>query len=256
VALLLLTTCETDMEKAQDDYNASMVVPAVLSATGPTLALQTKIYEFKITYFRAGSTWNWTATDATVDSVTADTKTAFILFDQMPANDTALVMVTETTSGKVTSEQKVFEVKVDPFCPLAIGDFVGTWNVVETGDEPRTSTVSIILGTGTNNLILQVNAGLPGLLGGVFDGWGEAFQTSVEPQGNITMNVNLDNGVVTIPFAYWGQTLPGPYDYWVFGDGTWSGCGAKPTITINSVNLDWDETETAQYTNAAVLTKQ
>jgi hypothetical protein len=256
VALSLFTTCENDMEKAQDDYSAAKVVPIVISTNGPTQALQTKIYEFKITYFRSGSTWNWTATEATVDSVSADKRTAFILFDQKPANDTALIKVTETTSGGVTSAQKVFEVKVDPFCPMEITDFVGTWNVIESGDEPDTSTVSIIQGAGTDNLVLQVNAGRPGLLGAVFDGWGEAFQTSVVPKGNITMHVNLDNGLVTIPFAYWGQTLPGPYDYWIFGDGTWSGCGAKPTITINSINLDWDGSQTAQYTNAAVLTKQ
>jgi hypothetical protein len=80
VAILLLTTCKkTYMEKSQDNYNAGKVIPKVLSTSGPTSALQTKTYDFKVTYDRAGSTWNWSATDATIQSVSDDKKTATVL---------------------------------------------------------------------------------------------------------------------------------------------------------------------------------
>jgi hypothetical protein len=259
LAVLLFSTCEkTPIEKAQDAYDASMVVPAVLSASGPTLALQTKTYNFSVTYYRAGSTWAWSAVDATVQSVSTDTRTATILFDKKPANDTALVKITETTVGGTTSAEKIMKVKVDPFCPVTINDLVGTWNVVETGSYPRTSVAVVVAGTGADEIIVKSAAGIPGLLGGIFLDWGEAFQATVAPGGDITLHVNLDNGSVTVPFAYWGQTLPGPYDYWYFGAGTWDGCGATPKISLSSFKLDYDGVApgVARANNAVVMTKQ
>ena len=88
VAALLFTTCtKTYMEKAQDGYSASKVVPIVLSTSGPSSALQTFTYDYKVTYDRAGSTWSWTSTDATVQTVSQDTKTASILFGTIPAGE-------------------------------------------------------------------------------------------------------------------------------------------------------------------------
>jgi len=75
VAVSLLAACEkTPMEKAQDAYDASQVVPVVLSTTGPSLVLQTFSYDYSVDYFRAGSTWSWSAVDATVSSVSQDTE--------------------------------------------------------------------------------------------------------------------------------------------------------------------------------------
>lgn len=258
LATLLFSTCETPMEKSQNAYDASMVIPAVLSVSGPALALQTFTYDFQVTYFRAGSTWNWSAVDATVQSVSNDTKTATILFDVMPASGKAQVIITETTAGGTTSLEKIVEVTVDPFCPLTIDEFVGTWDVVETGDKPRTSVVTIARGSGNDDIVIQPAGGAPGLLGQVFIDWEEEFQDAFPPAGAITLKINLNNGVVTIPFDYWGQTLPGPWDYWYFGSGTWDGCGTTPKITIEDINLDWDGSApgSAQYTNSAVLTKQ
>lgn len=259
VAASLLAACEpTAMEKAQDAYDASMVVPAVLSTTGPSLVLQTFTYDFGISYFRAGSTWNWTATDATVQSVSTDTRTATILFDKSPASGKAYVNVTETTAGGKTSDPKAIEVTVEPFCPVVRADLLGTWDVVETGDKPRTTTAEVVAGAGANEIIVKVDAaGIPALLGQVFIDWGENFQATVEPFGDITLNINLTNGTVQVPFTYWGQTVPGPWDYWYFGAGTWDGCGATPKITLD-LNLDYDGAApgVAQYTNTVVMTKQ
>jgi len=259
LATLLFSSCEeTPMEKAQNAYDASMVVPAVLSTTGPSLALQTKSYDFGVSYYRAGSTWNWTATDATVQSVSEDTRSAKVLFDKLPASGKAFVNVTETTVGGKTSDVKAIEVKVDPFCPVTINDLVGSWNIVETGSYPRTTTAEVIAGTGANQIIVKAVAGIPGLLGGIFLDWGEAFQAAIAPGGDVTLDVNLDNGAVTVPFTYWGQTLPGPWDYWYFGTGTWDGCGATPKITLASFKLDYDGVApgVARSTNAVVMTKQ
>ncbi|MDX9948045.1 MAG: hypothetical protein RBS38_11830 [Bacteroidales bacterium] len=259
VAISLFAACEpTAMEKAQDAYDASMVVPAVLSTAGPSLVLQTFTYDFGVSYFRAGSTWNWTATDATVQSVSPDTRTATIQFNTLPASGKAYVNVTETTVGGKTSDPKAIEVTVKPFCPVVRADLIGTWDIVETGDKPRTTTVEVAEGAEDDQIVVKVGAeGIPGLLGQVFIDWGEAFQATVEPYGDITLTLNLNDGTVSVPFTYWGQTVPGPWDYWYFGSGTWDGCGATPKITLD-LNLDYDGDApgVAQYTNTVVMTKQ
>ena len=45
----LFTSCETDMEKAQNDYDASQVIPRILSVSGPAIGLQTFTYQYKVT---------------------------------------------------------------------------------------------------------------------------------------------------------------------------------------------------------------
>lgn len=256
-AVMAFSTCgKIPMEEAQDKYDPTMVVPVVFSVTGPAKVLRTKTFDFKIGYSRSGSTWQWTSTDATVKTVSADTKTASIEFPNIPVGDTARIIVKETTSAGVVSADKVIKVKVDPFCPMTIDQFVGQWNVVETGSKPRTSVATVVRGTGANDIVIKVQAGIPGLIGQIFLDWGESFQQSITPGGDIKIPINLDNGTITIPFTYWGQTLPGPYDYWYFGTGTWSGCGT-PTITL-SFKLDYDGVApgVARATNTVTMTKQ
>jgi len=260
VVVSLFAACEeTAMEKAQNAYDASMVVPAVLSTTGPSLVLQTFSYDFAVSYYRAGSTWNWTAVDATVQSVSQDTRSATILFDQLPASGKAIINVTETTAGGKTSDPKAIEVTVEPFCPLEFDDFIGTWDIVETGDSPSTTTAEVVAGTKDNQIVIKADeTGIPSLLGQVFIGWEEIFQAGEDfaPNGDITLTLNLNDGTVQIPFAYWGQTDVG-YDYWYFGSGTWDGCGTTPKLTL-TIKLDWDgETPgVARRTNKVVMTKQ
>ena len=261
VAVSLFAACEpTAMEKAQDAYDASMVVPAVLSTTGPSLVLQTFTYDFGVSYYRAGSTWNWTAVDATIQSVSEDTRKATVLFDKSPASGKAYINVTETTVGGKTSDPKAIEVTVEPFCPLDRDDFIGTWDIVETGSKPRTTTAEVVAGTAANQIVVKADAaGIPTLLGQVFIDWGENFQAGANfaPNGDITLTLNLTNGTVQIPFTYWGQTVPGPWDYWYFGTGTWDGCGATPKLTL-TVSLDYDGAApgVARATNSVVMTKQ
>jgi hypothetical protein len=142
------------------------------------------------------------------------------------------------------------KVKVNPFCALALSGFAGQWRCVETGKTPRTSTATLVLGTG-DQVIVKAQAGIPGFFGALYIGWGEAFQPGFGNNGDIILHVNTDNGIVKINKEYWGQTLPGPYDYdYSASSGTWANCGPKPVITI-SFSLDGY----AGYTQNIVLTK-
>ena len=223
----LFSTCEkTPMEKAQDAYDASMVVPAVLSVSGPSLALQTFAYDYTIGYYRAGSSWSWSAVDATVQSVSSDKRKATILFDTKPANDTALVKVTETTIGGVTSAEKIIKVRVDAFCPLANGpaDLVGAWEGDDGGGGGYVypSAVTSAL-DGETLTISGIGTGF------IADFWGEEVITA----GDVTVTIN-NNGTLEIPRQFVFTTLyeGDEYDYEIAGTGTWDNCGATPAMKI------------------------
>jgi len=221
----LAPSCETDMEKAQNDYTADQVIPIVIGTSGETLALQTFTYTYKVTYDRAGSTWAWTVTDATIQSTSEDTKSITVLFGTKPANDTALIKVVETTSGGVVSPQKVIKVKVKPFCPLAVSDFVGTWG----GTDGATGFLypSEVVTSAPSGSTIQVT-GLN--YGWMLDYWGE----TVTAGGTITMTINND-GTLTIADQYCFTTdyEGDPYVYWIKnGTGKWDGCGATPAMTF------------------------
>ena len=219
----LFSACKSDMDKTLKDYSAEQVVPVVISATGPTLALATKTYTYKITYDRAGSTWAWTAVGATVQSVSDDKKTATVLFTTVPANDTALIKVTETTSGGVTSPEKVFKVRVNPFCALALSGFVGTWAGTDGQGPDYLETTSSVTTTvsGTNLLVDGLNVAWMG------DFWGETIIAG----GTCLMTIN-DDGTIIVPEQYFCDT---DYStgYKIKGTGTWDNCGAKPAIKLN-----------------------
>ena len=222
VAVSLFTACEeTAMEKAQNAYDASMVVPAVLSTAGPSLVLQTFSYDYSVSYFRAGSTWSWSAVDATVESVTDDTRGAKIKFNTLPANGKAQIKVTETTAGGTTSPEKIIEVTVNPFCPLPVGDFVGNWTGTDgQADETYPATVTATL-DGDKIVLDGLNVGF---MAGF---WGE---TIVEG-GTCLVTINA-NGTVVVPEQYFCDTDYSP-GYKIKGSGTWDNCGAKPTLKID-----------------------
>lgn len=230
VAVLLLSTCnKTYMEKAQDSYSASKVIPIVLSTTGPTSVLQSFAFDYKVGYDRSGSTWAWSATDATIQTVSTDTKTATVLFGTLPASGKASVKVTETTVGGAVSAEKVIDVTVSKFCPLAVSGFVGSWSGTDgfgTGSHLRASQVVTSAPSGTTIKVRGLN------FGWITVKWGETITAG----GTINMTIN-PNGTTVIPDQYCFTTDydGSPYEYWITGTGTWGNCGAKPAMIINYV---------------------
>lgn len=222
VALSLFVACEdTAMEKAQDAYDASMVVPAVLSTAGPSLVLQTFSYDYSVGYYRAGSTWNWSAVDATVESVTSDTRGAKIRFNTLPASGKAQIKVTETTVGGTTSPEKIIEVQVNPFCPLPISGFVGSYTGTD-GQADETYPAAVTATLEGDKIVLD------GLNDGFMAGfWAEEIVVG----GTCLVTINPD-GTVVVPEQYFCDT---DYSagYKIKGSGTWDNCGAKPTLKIN-----------------------
>ncbi|MBS0010972.1 MAG: hypothetical protein KFF49_06160 [Bacteroidales bacterium] len=251
----LITVTETTLGGVTSEpfvYSVTVNPPEVASVSGPTAVLQTFTEKYSIPYSRAGSTWDWTVTNAVLDSVSPDTKEAFVLFD---TQGEATITVVETLYTGLASAPYDVTVTVAEYCPLTRDEFLGTWVGTETGDsDVDPLTVTFVAGTEDNEIVVEADAdGYPAFLSEVFKGWGETFQPGFGPEGAITIVINL-NGTLSIGFDYWGQTLPGPYDYWYFGSGNWSGCGT-PSMDFD-FNLDWNGSGTAQYTSTISLEKQ
>jgi len=254
----MFNSCTTPpIEVAQEAYDYGAISPAVLNGIqGTTVAFQTTSVEYTINYYRGGSTWSWSAEGATVKSVSDDTRTVTV---EYPNAGTAKILVTETTAGGVTSEPVSLDVTVNAFCPWTADDYVGTWVGTESvggGDaEPITVTISKV-----DDNTIRINAdadGYPGLLQSVYKGWGETYQAGFGNEGSIDLDLGLGDGTISIVTgAYWGQTLPGPYDYWYAGSGNWDGCTSSISVHFE---MHWDEADYGDGGNRysdAVLVKQ
>ncbi len=202
----------------------------VLKIDGPAVALQTFTGTFNVAYTRPGTgwTWDWSSDDATLQSVSADTKTATFLFDQMPASGIAVIEVTETSPTGVTTPAKLIEVTVKQFCPLINGpnDLVGPWIGTDGMDLSGyffDSEVVISNPTATTVDITGINFGWMSNI------WGE----EVIDGGTATLIINND-GTCEIEEQWYMQTLydGSPYDYYIKGSGMYDNCGASPTLEI------------------------
>ena len=255
----VLNSCTTPpIEAAQEAYDYNAIVPVVLDGIqGPEVAYQTTTATYTIAYYRGGSSWNWSVDGGELVSVSEDTRTATVKFTTA---GTATVKVDETTMGGVTSEMATLDVTVNAFCPWTADDFVGTWTgteVINDGDdaEPITVTISKI-DDGTISIEADAES-YPGLLQSVYKGWGETFQPGFGLEGAIHLNLGLGDGSISLNTGeYWGQTLPGPYDYWYVGSGFWDGCESSITLHFEMHWDDADFTDGGDRWSDAVLVKQ
>ncbi len=143
-----------------------------------------------------------------------------------------------------TGENYVIE-EVGAPQPLDATLFEGSYSEVSE-DNPNglTNITNVTLGMGENELIVE---GVYGDLFALF--WGETFQPGFGNEGLVTIVLNED-GSVTIPEQYMGQTLPGPYDYWINGNGSFNLC--EKTITL-SFALQFDDTFSDDYQASTVV---
>lgn len=253
----IFNSCTTPpIEAAQEAYDYNAIQPKVLNGIqGTEVAFQTTSAEYTINYYRGGSTWDWSASGATIKSVSDDTRTVTLEF---PNDGTVTLTVTETTAGGVTSEPASKTITVNAFCPWTADDFVGTWSGTESvgGGDPENITLTISK-VDNSTIAIETDAeGYPGLLQSVYKGWGETFQPGFGLEGAIHVTVGGAGGLTLNTGEYWGQTLPGPYDYWYSGSGNWDGCTS--TITLD-FDMHWDQgdfTDGGNRNCIATLTKQ
>lgn len=244
VAAFLFSACtDSDIKKAQDSYDWSKVQPKILDFSGPTLVSASgQVPSLYSVAGRGGSTYEFTPVGWGAD-VQIDEEfnfKAYVTWHQASVDTAALLVVVETTHAGVKSDPDTLFVKLDAFCPMTVDDFVSSsWTGSETGDS-EVDPLNVTFEKGTGNVIIaRANAGIPAFLSQVYIGWGETFQDGYGFEGDVYMTMGLLDGSISgTGDNYWGQTLPGPYDYWQVVVGNWNGCGAAPHMSI-SFGLDW-----------------
>ncbi len=223
---LVFTSCTKE-----DDYDFNNYTPVIVGGvTGPASGFASGLAP--LTYsvvYRGGSTYAWSVTgiDATI-TAGALPSIALITFAQSDVDVNATITVTETTQGGKTSEAVTKAVSLKKFKAMTRDEFLGDWTGTENGDP---ITLTAVAGPTATSITFMPTDGLPALMAPLFTGWGERFQPEFAPAGAITVELDLNTGGASIEH-YWGQTLPGPYDYWISGSGLWSGVD-------KSLNLDY-----------------
>lgn len=130
--------------------------------------------------------------------------------------------------------------------PFDVSVHVGSYTELSDSNVNDFLTEALImtLGDEENELIVE------GIYEGLFTlAWGEVFQPGFGNEGLVSMFMSEDNSIV-IPEQYMGQTLPGPYDYWMAGDGSYDPCANAITL---SFALYFDDTYAGPYQPAVVV---
>lgn len=242
-AAFLFSACtKSDVVKSQESYDWSKVQPLIMDFVGPTLVSASgQVASDYSVAGRGGSTYEFTAHQWGAD-IQIDPEFNFkasVTWNQASADTVALLTVVETTHAGVKSAPDTIVVTLEAFCPMTIDDFVSaSWTGTETGDSDI-DPLNISFEKGTGDVIVaKATAGIPAFLSQVFTGWGESFQAGFGNEGDIHLTIGALDGSISGTGVYWGQTLPGPYDYWQVVGGNWNGCGAAPHMSI-SYGLDW-----------------
>lgn len=255
----MFSSCTTPpIEAAQEAYDYNAIIPKIFGVSGPTQTAASGLapVRYTTTTRRGGSTLEWTVSGhgATITAVEGDPFAADILFAQSDVDvNGVIVTCVETTMGGVSSAPFTVLVDLKKFKPMTFAQFLGEWSYVESGSGSSEGTVTLVdAGSGKLKMVSS-EVGLPPVMSWIFIGWGESFQPGFADQGNIIIVPNLNSGGVTIPNQYWGQTLPGPYDYWINGSGNWE--GITQTMTLEYA-MDFDDSYSDDYKPCTmVLTK-
>ena len=235
--LLSISSCN------KDEYDFNKIIPGIAGIDGPTTVIAGGLApsRYIVVAPRTGSTYSWKVVghSATIEAVKKLPWAADITFEQASqAVPGVEVIVTETTQGGLTATDTI-TVDLLPFCPKTIDWFVGTWTGTETDANGTTDVTVVIEKENETTIRAKAVSGHPPFLQAVYAGWGETFQPGHGLEGDVLINVGLNDGSLSLDLGtYWGQTLPGPYDYWYSGDGGWDGC--KTELTVN-FNMHWSQ---------------
>jgi len=259
LVLMVFSACKkSDIQKANDDYDFNSIKPGFVAISGPTATAASGLapVSYQATP-RGGSTWAWEVVGygATITPGNPSFNVG-ITFDQSDADVNVWIIVTETTQGGIKSAPDSLAVALAKFKPMAFSEFIGDWAGVETDDGGTQYDVAFTV-TGdieSTTITFPVDNGIPSLMSALFEGWGEAFQANFGNEGRVIMQIDTLTGAVTIGAQYWGQTLPGPYDYWILGSGTWEGFNKSMTFDYG---MHWDESYSDDYNHSTMtITKQ
>lgn len=205
----------------EEDYNWNEYKPVFIGTiNGPAEVAASGLadypYQYEVSYYRGGSTFEWTVTTElgtgevivnTEDVLEVVGKKASIVFPQRSEADVATISVVETTENGVSSEPYTMEVQLNAFCPYDMEPFAGDYTGTAAGAHDPVVTMET-----TDNLNeLHVF----GLAYFVPNAWGENW---VEGDGSCYLEFACGDEVVIKP--QWIGDTDYPDTYGIIGEGT------------------------------------
>jgi hypothetical protein len=225
-ALILMAGCEkSDIDKANEAYDFSKIVPIIKVIEGPASAPAHGQLDFPFIYTvpaRGGSTFAWSLVDTKYGgTIIVDPVRPFIakiVYNQSDVDTAAIIRVVETSMGGIASEPKELNVKLTKFCPYNMNPFVG--NLVGTSS----ANANPMIGAKTNNLN---ELKITGLAGFIQSSWGENW---VVGDGSCVLKFSCGE-VVTLERTKLGET-DYPDTYFIEGSGTIDPVNNSITLTF------------------------
>ena len=152
--------------------------------------------------------------------------------------------------SKVTKAGTNYTIEyVGEAAPYSVDQFVGSYTELSDADslDWLTEDLSMSLGDDENEIMIT------GIFEGLFTlAWGEVFQPGFGNEGIVSAIFSPDNSM-EIPSQYMGQTLPGPYDYWMLGEGFYDPCADEVSI---SFDLYFDDTTSGSWRPNTVVVQK
>jgi hypothetical protein len=225
-ALISLASCEkSDIDKANEAYDFSKIVPIIKAISGPATAPAHGLSDYPYNYSvpaRGGSSFAWSLLDTkyggtiVVDPVRP--YMAKIIYNQSAVDTAAIIRVVETTMGGIVSEPKELNVKLTKFCPYNMDAFVG--NLQGT----ISANASPMIGARTANLN---ELKITGLAGFIQSSWGENW---VVGDGSCILKFSCGETVI-VERQKLGET-DYPDTYFIEGTGTIDPVNNSITLTF------------------------
>lgn len=245
VIAFMFSACEKNpIDKANEDYDYSKIIPVVSAISGPSTVAAHGLSEFPYTYSaptRGGSTWAWEVTTLSGTGTAEITleengRIAKINFPQRSVVDTATVSVIETTMGGVSSVAKTLKVALNSFCPYLWADWAGNY----TGTSGAHSDPVVFTATSDLN-----HFKVDGLADFVYSSWGESWT-----KGDGSCIGSFSCGDVFTILKQWVGDSDYPDVYLIEGSGT-----VDPVTKTITLNWEVFYTGSSQSGLTTVLTK-
>ena len=129
------------------------------------------------------------------------------------------------------------------YCAVNVDNIVGTWSGTDvdtwTGEASVSCTIEKVDDV---TFVVKTNSGVPIFCQATWADWGEVFQSGFGNEGDVYFTVD-ESGNLTSEETYWGETLPGPWDYLSTASGRYFAC--DNTMQISFIMDDgWITSET------------
>jgi len=142
-------------------------------------------------------------------------------------------LIVTLTGDNVAEFDNTYTLIMQRYCSYTVDDLVGSWSGIDIDNNFGVPTaVSCEIEKVDDNHFVVKNPGMPVFCRATWVDWTEVFQPGFGNEGDVIFELDPVNGEITSETTYWGQTLPGPWDYDSTAEGEYIACDNKLEISL------------------------